>query len=163
MNRKKRFIIAVVLSIVFMLVAAGAWAAPQFQGTVPPPPVTGVGSCPVPVDMGTALITLLCNDDSVVMSVIVEAVENPAETYVPAPEGKTFTGDTFKVTTDPEDALIQICYAYPPEFSDKEAKINKLNEDATPNAWVEVPGAVINNGTICVTSAAGVFSLIGNP
>jgi hypothetical protein len=41
--------------------------------------------------------------------------------------------------------------------------IYRLNEDATPNVWVEIPGADAVDGTTCVASAAGVFSLIGNP
>jgi hypothetical protein len=159
MNRKNRFMIAAALSLVLVLIAAGAWAAPKFQGTVPPPPDTGNGTGPGIVDMGTAIFTPQCTG----CTIVVELVNDPATTYVPAPDGKAFTGDTFKVTANPEDSIVQVCYAYPPEFADKDAKIYKLNEDVTPNAWVEIPGAVINNGTICVTSAVGVFSLIGNP
>lgn len=91
-----------------------------------------------------------------------ELVKDPAGSYVPAPQGKAFTGSTFKVTIDPKDTLIQVCYAYPPEFADKAAKIYRLNEEAMPIVWVEISGAVIGKGTICVTSAAGIFSLIGN-
>ena len=159
MNRKNRFLIAVTLAIVLVLTAAGAWAAPKFQGTVPPPPDTGTGTGPGTVDMVTALFTIQCTG----CSIVVELVNDPATTYVPAPVGLTFVGDTFKVTATPADTLVQVCYAYPPEFADKAAKIYRLNVDATPNVWVEVPGVVIGNGTICVTSAAGVFSLIGNP
>jgi len=158
---KNRFLIAVILSIVLMLTAAGVWAAPQFQGTVPPPPETGETTCSGGgvVDMGTAIFTPM----SPVCSVKVEIVNDPAETYVPAPEGKVYIGDTFNVIANPEDTIVQVCYAYPPEFSERDARIYRLNVDVTPNVWVEIPGVDISNGTICVTSGAGVFSLIGNP
>jgi hypothetical protein len=160
MNRKNRFVIAMALSIVLVLTAAGAWAAPKFQGTVPGIPVTGGGNCSDgTMDMGTALFT----PQSTKCSIKVELIKEPARTHVSAPEGKIFTGDTFEVTSDPKDVIVQACYAYPPEFADKNAKIYKLNEDAMPNVWVEIPNAVIGKGTICVTSVVGHFSLIGNP
>lgn len=152
---------AVALTLVVILAAGSVWAAPRFQGTVPPPPDAGETTCSagVAVDMSTAIFT----PKSTNCAINVEIIKDPAGIYVSAPNGKAFTGDTFKVIADPKDTLVQICYAYPPEFADKDAKIFKLNEDATPNMWVEIPGAIINNGTICVTSAAGIFTLIGNP
>ncbi len=160
MNRKNRFLIAVVLSIVLIFVAAGVWAAPKFQGTVPPvPQIPVTGDCLETVNMSTAIFTVQPTDCIKEVALI----SDPAGTYVPAPEGLAFVGDTFKVTTDPEDAIVQVCYAYPPEFADKDAMIYRLNEDATPNVWVEIPGADAVDGTTCVASAAGVFSLIGNP
>lgn len=160
MKRNNRFIFVAILTIALMLIAGGTWAAPRFQGTVPPIPVTGETTCSegAVIDMGTAIFT----PKAAKCSITVELVTDPAIAYVPAPEGKAFIGDTFKVTADPKDTIVQVCYAYPPEFANKDAKIYRLNEDATPNVWVEIPGAAINNGTICVTSAAGVFSLIGN-
>ncbi len=160
MNRKNRFLIAAVLSIVLIFVAAGVWAAPKFQGTVPPvPQIPVTGDCLETVNMSTAILTVQSTDCIKEVALI----SDPAVTYVPAPDGEAFVGDTFKVTTDPEDAIVQVCYAYPPEFADKDAMIYRLNEDATPNVWVEIPGADAGDGTTCVASAAGVFSLIGNP
>ncbi len=159
MNRRFRLSIALSLTGVLVLAAVTVWAAPKFQGTVPIVPVTGEETCPGTVDMGTALITPLGD----VCTFLVERGEQPDVDYAPAPEGLAFVGDTFKVTIDPEDVLVEVCYAYPPEFADKEAKIYKLNEEASPPVWVEVPGATINNGVICVNSSAGVFSLIGQP
>ena len=109
--------------------------------------------------MGSALFI----PQSAECTITVELVADPVGSYVAAPVGKTFTGSTFKVTADPKDTLIQVCYAYPPDFENKEAKIHKLNEDAVPLVWGEVPGAELGDGTVCVTSAVGVFSLIGNP
>jgi hypothetical protein len=109
--------------------------------------------------MGTAIF-MLQGTGSIVL---VELIEDPAVVYVPAPQGMAFIGDTFKVTADSKDTIIQVCYAYPPEFESKSAKIYRLNDEVTPNEWVEVPGAVVANGTICVGSTEGVFSLIGNP
>jgi len=160
MNRQTRFVIAVALSLVLVLIAAGVWAAPKFQGTVPPVPIIPVtGDCLEEVNMGTAIFTVA----STGCITMVELIADPPETYISAPDGKEFTGDTFKVTVDPKETIIQVCYAYPPEFADKQANIYRLNEDAAPNIWVEVPGMDIGDGTICVTSAAGIFSLIGTP
>lgn len=160
MNKKSRILIAVALSIVLILIATGGWAAPKFQGTVPPVPQEPVtGDCLETANMGTAIFTVQPPD----CIKVVELVKTPAATYVSAPEGLVFVGDTFKVTANPEDSIIQVCYAYPTEFVDKDAKVYRLNEDATPNVWVDIPGANISNGTICVTSAAGIFSLIGTP
>ena len=162
MNRKSRFAIAVALSITLVLIAVGAWAAPQFRGTTPSVPskvVAPSSGCLQRVDVETAIFTRTPTG----CIIIVELIKDPAKTYVPAPDGLAFAGDTFKVTVDSPDTLVEACYAYPPELANKGAKIYKLNEEATPNIWSEIPGAVINNGTICVTSAAGVFTLIGNP
>lgn len=159
MNRKSRFLAAIGLAIVIMLIAASAWAAPKFQGTVPPvPPMPVTGECLETVNMGTAIFTVEAND--CIQSV--ELIREPGEEYAPAPESVDFVGDTFKVTTFPEDAIVQVCYAYPPEFEDTDTAIYRLNEEATPRVWVEIPGTEIGDGTICVGSAAGVFSLIGN-
>jgi hypothetical protein len=163
-QRESRYVkvakIAVALSIVFILTTTGGWAAPIFQGTVPQAPQVPVtGDCLETVNMGTAIFSVQPPD----CIKMVELVKTPAATYVPAPEGFIFVGDTFKVTANPEDSIIQVCYAYPSEFVDKDAKIYRLNEDATPNVWVDIPGAKFSNGTICVTSVAGIFSLIGTP
>ena len=158
MNRKYRFVIAVALTIVLVLTGAAAWAAPKFQGTVPPvPQIPVTGDCLETVNMGTAIFTVQPPDCIKVLELVIDPDINSA----PAPDGLTFVGDTFKVTADPEDSIVQVCYAYPPEFADKDAKIHRLNEDAAPNVWVEIPGANIGDGTICVNSAAGIFSLIG--
>ncbi len=160
MKRSMRLTIALVLTGLLVVTAIGVWAAPKFQGTVPVIPVTGQGTCSGgPIDMGTALFTPQSSE----CTLTVDLVEDPAGTYVPAPEGKAFTGSTFKVTADPKDTIVQVCYAYPPEFENKEAKIHRLNEAANPAVWDEVSGADVGDGTICVTSAVGVFSLIGNP
>ena len=157
MNRTIRMSIALVVTFLLILSGVGVWAAPKLQGTVPPVPVTGEQTCPATIDMGTALFTCTAG----VISML--RVGDPVGEYAPAPEGLAFVGDTFKATMMPDSELIKVCYAYPPEFADKDAKIYRLNDEANPPVWVEVPGAEIGDGTICVTSAMGVFSLIGNP
>ncbi len=160
MNRSTRLTVAALLVGLLVLTAAGVWAAPKFQGTVPPPPDTGGGTCAGgTVDMGTALFT----PQGTECTISVDRVGSPDSEFAPAPAGLAFVGDTFKVTIAPEGETVNVCYAYPPEFAAKEAKLYKLNEEANPPVWVEVPGAVIANGTICVSSTSGVFSLIGNP
>ncbi len=170
MSRRNRLFLAVGLAIALMLTATGAWAAPKFQaagpipGSVPPVPailplIPVTGDWPLEVNMGSSIFT----SQPEVRIVKVELVANRAGTYATAPEGLTFYGDTFKITTDPANSAVQICYAYPPEFADKNAKINWLDETITPNVWAEIPDAVIKDGTICVTAAVGVVSLIGKP
>ena len=162
MKRSIRLIIAVLLTGLLVLTAVSVWAAPKFQGTVVEPPPTGGGPCSEgTINMGTALFTPLGTD----CTIFVEWIEHPATTYVPAPAGLTFVGDTFKVTMNPVTELFEVCYAYPPNFADRNARIYRLNEEAKPTVWVEVPGAKIDkvNMTICVTSISGVISLIGNP
>lgn len=165
MNRKFRFAVAALLVGILALTAAGVWAAPAFRGTVPKPPHEGNGgggddgetaTCK-PVDMATAIFT--SPDTGCIIKV--EAVDSP-EGLASAPEGKAFVGDTFTVTTKPATSLVKICYAYPPEFAAKDAGIYKLTT-VPPPVWDEVPGAVISNGVICVTTSSGTFSLIGNP
>jgi hypothetical protein len=165
MNKKTRFVIAAILSIVIVLTAAGAWAAPRFRGTVPQPPIQipavvpqQGNNCLDTIDMKTAVFVRIPEG----CLIVVEKINEPDKAYVPAPEGKAFVGDTFKVTAEPVETLVRVCYAYPPEFEKKEAKIYKLNEEASPMVWGEVPGAVVENGTICVQSVTGIFSLIGN-
>jgi hypothetical protein len=154
-----RLIAAAFLVGVLVVVAGGVWAAPVFQGTIPPPPPGGEGGTTgEAIDMGTALFTPQCTD----CTVTVTLVEDPGS-LAAVPTGKAFLGDTFEVTIDQPDSTVEICYAYPQALADKSAKIYKLNTAATPPVWVEVPGAVISNGMICVTSGAGTFSLIGNP
>jgi hypothetical protein len=161
MNRKNRFVIAIGLSIVLVLAAAGAWAAPKFQGTVPPVPESPVtGSCLETANMGTAIFTVQSPDCMKVVKWIKDPTKNK---YPTPPQDLGFVGHTFDVTAQPKDSIVQVCYAYPPELATKDAKIYRLNEDAKPKVWVEIPGAQIGNGTICVSSAAGVFTLIGNP
>lgn len=161
MKRFSRFSFAVFLVAILALAAQGVWASPVFQGTVPVIPVTGGGECDPdkPVDMGTAKFTPLVDT----CSISVTLVNGPEQQFVSASEGLAFVGDTFTVALDPATEKVQVCYAYPPQLADKEAKIYKLNEDVNPSVWEEVtdPKPVIENGTYCVVSTAGTFSLIG--
>lgn len=164
MKNISRLTVAAVLVGILVIVATGVWAAPTFDATVPEPPVTGEGGgdgggntgvstgATDTIKMGTASFTPGFNSTAKV-----ELVKEP----VAAPEGLAFVGDVFTVSTDPQDATVQVCYAYPPELADKEAKIYSLDEKADPQAWVEVSGSVVSDGKICVNSAAGVFGLIG--
>lgn len=163
MKNFSRLTIAAVLVGILVVIATGVWAAPVFQGTVPNPPSTGGsgssggGSAPAPVDMGTAQFTPDCTD----CEIEVVKVDDPSA-LAAAPEGKAFYGDTFELTITGTGS-VKVCFAYPTDFANKEAKINKLDTSVNPAAWVEVEGAVTENGTICVdVTESGTFSLIGN-
>jgi hypothetical protein len=168
MNRKFRFSIAALLAVIVVLVAANVWAAPKFTSTVPPPPdngsndkgnkdVGGGDACSghKAIDMGTAQFS----DE--ICSLEVHRVNDPEKEFPPAPDPLGFIGDTFKAVTATDGAPIQICYAYPPAFADKNAKLYKLNDKVTPNVWEEVKDTIIAKGQLCGTSTQGVFSLIG--
>ena len=165
MKRTTRFYIAVLLVGILALTASGVWASQKFTGTVPPPPRDDDGDCSETIDMGTALFTPLWEkeeeEDNCTISV--EWIGKDTGEYALPPEGLACLSDTFEVTIDPPTVLVKVCYAYPPEFAEKGAKIYKLNEEANPQAWVEVPGAEIKDGVICVISTAGYFASIGNP
>lgn len=173
MKNISRLVIATILVGVLVIVAGGVWAAPSFAGTVPKPPREGstgtsdgtgasTQNCKYgkAIDMGTALFVPAGGIDC---TLVVKLVVNPAKEYVAAPDGLAFLGDTFKADATPDDLSFKVCYAYPTELADKDAKIYKLNDLATPLVWVEIPGAIIDGGMICVNSMEGVFSLIGNP
>ena len=166
MNRKIRFSVAALLAIVLVLVAANAWASPKFASTVPPPPDEGENIIPITgagvdctgrkaIDMGTAEFS----DE--VCSLEVVRINDPEKQYPLAPDPLVFVGDTFEASTAVDGTPIQICYAYPPEFADKDAKLYKLNDKVKPPVWEEVQGAVIANGQLCATNTQGVFTLFG--
>ncbi|MEW6401067.1 MAG: hypothetical protein AB1649_04665 [Chloroflexota bacterium] len=159
MNRTVRFAIAVAVVGILVAIAGGVWASPRLQGTVPPIPITGGEGCPGTVDMGTALFTPQADE----CSITVDLISTGAADYVAPPQELASLSDAFKVTIDPATVLVSVCYAYPPEIAEKEARIYKLNEEANPQVWVEVPGAEVSDGVICVTTTAGTFALIGKP
>jgi hypothetical protein len=159
MKRTTLLFIAALLVGLLAVTAGGAWASQSYKGTVPKPDKQKKDKCPKVVDMGTALFTPLgkkCDID-------VEWIGNDTGEYALPPEGLACLSDTFEVHLDPADTLVKVCYAYPPEFAEKEARIYRLNEEATPPVWVEVPGAKTRDGVICVTTTAGYFALIGKP
>lgn len=157
MNRKYRISIAAILAIVLVFTAVGAWAAPKFQGTVPPIPVTGSGNSTTPLNLGTVVVKTSCAACSMTASV----VSNPGS-KAPAPTGKQFLGTAFDLSvvgTGP----FNISFAYPATYADKGAKIYKLNTAVTPNVWVEVPSVVNPDGTISAdVTEGGIYTLIGN-
>jgi len=161
MKRISRLSFAVFCVALLAFLAQGVWASPVFQGTVPVIPVTGGGACNPenPVEMGTAKFIPLTDT----CTITVERISGPAEQFVSAPDGLAFVGDTFTVGLSPVTDQVQVCYAYPPQFADKEASIYKLNEEVNPTVWEEVvsPQPVVEDGSFCVVSTAGTFALIG--
>ena len=155
MKRATRLSLAVFVVVILALIATGVWASPKFQGTVPAVPEKNAGKCGDSIDMGTALFTPLPAE----CTISVVRVEKP----VPAPAGLAFAGDAYQVTVEPASALIEVVFAYPPDFAARNVKIYKLNEAANPPVWVEVPGSVVTNGKISVTGISGIYALIGNP
>jgi hypothetical protein len=112
--------------------------------------------------MGTAIFTPLSPENNCTISVELIDRDTLSEYALP-PEGLAVLSDTFHVTIDPSTALFEVCYAYPPEFAEKKANINKLNEEADPQVWGEIPDAKVKDGAMCVTSTEGYITLIGNP
>lgn len=189
MKNATRLIFAAVLVGVLLVVAGGVWAQTTMCGTVPctgdrerrelqkTTTVGGGGTTTTTtttsgntggddtVDMGTAIFDPQCAVDC---TIEVVKVDDPATLNATNPadgNGNVLApyGDVFTVTLTPDTETVQVCYAYPSEFEAKSAKLYRLNTEATPAAWVEVPGAVISGGTICATSVGGTFGLFGAP
>ena len=181
MNRTFRFVMAGVLALLVVAGAASVWASPLRQGTVPIPPPTGGGgggdtSC-VKVDMINVVFTIFPPDDKNYVCAATNVTTPTPEEYGPAPKDTAFYGDVFKFAVtqggvEVVDMPTEICYAYPPEFEKKEAKIFIWDVDA--KEWKVIPGdgAAVPDGGLasgdpkqmCVTSQkTGIFSLIGKP
>ena len=160
MNRKYRISIAAILAIVLVLTAAGAWAAPKFQGTVPPGPQfgdTASGNSTTPINFGTVTVSTKCAACTMTATVM-----DPALLAAP-PTGKVILSTTINLVVTGAGPFT-ISYPYPAAFADKGAKIYKLNTSVTPNVWVEVPGGVLNaDGTFSVdVTEGGIYTLMGN-
>ncbi|HQX02043.1 MAG TPA: hypothetical protein PLQ94_08030 [Anaerolineales bacterium] len=177
MNRMFRFVIAGVLALVLIVGAASVWAGSNQQGTVPLLPIVGGGPAAsaaqgcTTIDMITALFnSSVPNDGSKYVCTATKITTPTPEEYGPAPEGTVFYGDIFKVVVTKDEAEVleiptNVCYAYPPEFEEKEANVYVWNIDNS-NEWEEIPDPNISGDPklICVTSpTTGIFALIGNP
>ena len=126
MNRTFRFVMAGLLALLVIAGAASVWASPSRQGTVPVPPPEGSGC--ERVDMIKVVFTIYPPDDKEYDCLATNITTPTPEEYGPAPENFVFYSDIFKfeVTLDGEavtEIPTQVCYAYPPEFEEKEAKI----------------------------------------
>ena len=177
MNRMFRFVIAGVLALVLIVGAASVWAGSNQQGTVPLLPIVGGGPAAsaaqgcTTIDMITALFnSSVPNDGSKYVCTATKITTPTPEKYGPAPEGTVFYGDVFQVVVTKDEAEVleiptNVCYAYPPEFEEKEANVYVWNIDNS-NEWEEIPDPNISGDPmlICVTSpTTGIFALIGNP
>ena len=177
MNRIFRFVIAGVLALVLIVGAASVWAGSNQQGTVPLLPIVGGGPAAsaaqgcTTIDMITALFnSSVPNDGSKYVCTATKITTPTPEEYGPAPEGTVFYGDIFKVVVTKDEVEVleiptNVCYAYPPEFEEKEANVYVWNIDNS-NEWEEISDPNISGEPklICVTSpTTGIFALIGNP
>lgn len=160
MTRTTRFLVAAVLVAILALTASGVWASQKFQGSVPPVPSSGKSSTAGGVvDMKTALFTPQDKD----ATISVDKIDVNSELVSVPLEGLAHLSDIFFITANPPTAVVRVCYSYPTALADKQAKIYRLNEESDPKAWVELPGAEVSNGTICVSTTAGYISLMGQP
>ena len=156
MNRKYRISIAAILAIVLVLTAAGAWAAPEFQGSVPAPRQGGDGDSDTPVVLGGVKITTNCDSCSFTVS-IAARVNLP-----PPPTDKEFIGNAISLNIH-GSGLAKLCFPYTPDAAKKNAKVYKLDNSVTPAVWVEFSSVVNADGTICAPFADdGVYVLMGD-
>src|SRR3990172_7231564 len=156
MNCKYRISIAAILATVLVLTAVGAWAAPKFQGTAPPPATSGTGNSTTPINFGTVTVSTKCAACTMTATVM-----DPALLAAP-PTGKVILSTTINLVVTGAGPFT-ISYPYPAAFADKGAKIYKLNTSVTPNVWVEVPSVVNADGTISADiTEGGIYTLIGN-
>ncbi len=156
MNRKYRLSIAVLLAVVLVLTAAGAWAAPKFQGTVPEPRQGGDGDSDTPIVLGGVEVTTNCDSCSITASIA--ARDNLPD----PPTDKEFIGNAISLNIH-GDGLATLCFPYTPDAAKKNAKIYKLDNSVTPAVWVEFSAVVNADGTICAPFAdTGVYVLMGD-
>ncbi|MBI5944317.1 MAG: hypothetical protein HY864_08115 [Chloroflexi bacterium] len=174
MNRTIRFVIAGMLALLIIAGAASAWASPNRQGTVPVPPsfalIGGENTSCATVNMVNVVFTIFPPDDKNYVCAATNITVPSPEEYGPAPKDTVFYGDVFKFIVTLDDAEVvdistQVCYAYPPEFEEKEAKVYRWEADSKAWAMVEDGGEVSGDPKqICATSPkTGIFSLIGKP
>ena len=148
----------------------------QLHNQVPLLPAVGGGtpignnqSCPS-IDMISAIFKSNIPGDGAQYVCTAAKITTSASEYGPTPEGSVFYGDVFKVVVTKDNSNIlgiptDVCYAYPPEFEQKNAKIYIWNVNNS-NIWEEILNADISGPpkSICVTSpTTGIFSLIGKP
>jgi hypothetical protein len=181
MNRTFRFVMAGILALLVVAGAASVWASPLKQGTVPIPPTTGGDgggnvSCKK-VDMIKVVFTIFPLDDKIYVCDATNITTPTPDQYGPAPKDTVFYGDIFKFVVtqngaEVKDMQTEVCYAYPPEFEQKEAKIYTWDMDAKEWKIITGDGASVPDGglasgdpkQICVKSPkTGIFSLIGKP
>ena len=177
MNRKNRFVIAVVLALVVMAVAANVWASPMRRGTVPVPPVDTTKVSCKQVDMIKVIFTIFPLDDKLYQCDATNITKPEPDEYGPAPENTAFYSDIYKFVVsldgvEVKDIQTEVCYPYPPEYEEKEAKIYRWDVDLkewqiVPGDGANVPDGGLASGDpklMCVKSLkTGIFSLIGNP
>jgi len=174
MDRTKRFVIAGILALLIIAGASGAWASPNRQGTVPVPPsfalIGGENTSCTTVNMVNVIFTIFPPDDKNYVCAATNITVPTPEEYGPPPKDTAFYGDVFKfiVTLDGSEVVdisTQVCYAYPPEFEEKEASIYRWDPDL--KEWSAVVDEAEISGDpkqICATSPkTGIFSLIGKP
>lgn len=183
MNRTFRFVMAGVLALLVVAAAGGVWASTVRQGTVIVPPSNAVvGNAPekvscVKVDMIKVTFTVFSPDEQIYVCSATNVTTPAPEEYGPAPKDTAFYSDVFKFVATQGGVEVaniptEVCYAYPPEYEKKEAKIHIWDADA--KEWKIIPGdgaAVPDGGLaagdprqLCAKSqTTGIFSLIGNP
>ena len=174
MNKTLRFVIVGLLTLFAARWAVNAWASPKRQGTVPIPPsfalIGGENTFCSKVNMTNIIFTLLPSDEKSYVCAATNVTNPNSKEYGPAPQNTAFLGDVFKfiVTLDNievDEITIEICYAYPPEFEEKEAKIHRWDPDLREWGMV-LDGGIVSGDPkqICATSTqTGIFSLIGKP
>ncbi|MDO8754568.1 MAG: hypothetical protein Q7J80_11790 [Anaerolineales bacterium] len=154
MNRKYRLSIAVLLAVVLVLTAVGAWAAPVFQGTVPPPPQGGEGDSDTPIVLGGVKVTTECDSCSFTAT-IAARVNLP-----PPPTGKEFIGNAISVNIH-GSGLVNLTFPSGPNKAGQ--GIWRLDYSTSPAEWVAVPDAYYSGGQWHVDGVpGGIYVLMGN-
>ncbi len=174
-----RFLFAGLVALIVVVTSSQVWASPRFAGTIPtnppigttpplatsePTPVPGIpvtGDKGATVNMGPAALTPLDPNVSLVVTrQFLDQITQP-------PAGLVFTSDAFQITASQVDALVEVCFAFPPEYVTKGVKMNKLNNSLTPPVWEEITETELVGGQLCATpSVPGgglMVTLLGKP
>ncbi len=148
MKQLARFLFAGLVVVLVVATSSQVWASPRFAGTIPTnPPVATNAPLPTPipgipitgdkgaeVNMGPAVLTPL--DPNATITVTRQFLDE----ITPPLTGLVFTSDAFMVTANVLDTMVEVCFAYPPEYEQKGAKMYMLDNTLTPPDWVVVGG-----------------------
>jgi len=162
MNRKIRFIIAAVATLVLVVVAGTVWAGSK-ESSLGPMIHNATQSCNTMISMGDATFEMTIAGDKMCNFEVIR-LKVPNSIMGGAPEGLEFRSDGFEVI-GPTDriGMLEVCFAYSPLDEEKNAQIYAVfrNEPAI------LPGVITGDDPVQLCAAtdilSGIFALVGNP
>lgn len=162
MNRKTRFIIAAIVTLVLAVVGTTVWAGSK-ESTVGPMIGDLKQDCNTTINMGDATFTMTVAGKEI-CSFEVTRTKVPNTDMGGAPEGLEFRSDGFIVTGGPSDGIgmLEVCFAYSPLDEEKNAQIYAVfgsEQTILPDVKEGTPAMLC----AATTNLNGIFAVVGNP